>query len=60
MMMEEAYLVMPLVRTADGDVGLLEPGSIASLDRIIGAFRFSVVSGVLLPITPAEFMRLLA
>ena len=57
-MMEEAYLVMPLVRTADGGVGLLEPGSIASLDRIIGAFRFSVVT--LVPMTPAEFMRLLA
>ena len=60
MMIEEAYLVMPLVRTADGGVGLLEPGSIASLDRIIGAFRFSVVTGALVPMTPAEFMRLLA
>jgi hypothetical protein len=60
MMMEEAYLVMPLVRTAKGGVGLLEPGSTASLERIIGAFRFSVVSGVLVPMTPGELMRLLA
>jgi len=48
-MMEEAYKVMPLVRTAKGGVGLLEPGSIASLDSIVGAFRFSVVTGALVP-----------
>jgi hypothetical protein len=60
MMMEERYLVMPLVRRADGGIGLLEPGSIPSLDRIVGAFRFSVVTGALVPMTPAEFVRLLA
>ena len=59
-MMEEAYLLMPLVRTANGGVGLLEPGSTASLDRVIGAFRFCVVTGALVPMTPDEFMRLLA